>query len=500
MSQKRPKYHFTAPKNWINDPNGLIYLDGVYHLFYQHNPYAVDWGHIHWGHAVSTNLLNWEHRPIAIFDTPDFCSFSGSAILDEENSSGFGIGNIAPILLFYTAARKDDYKFQQQHVAYSVDNGQSWRVHEGNPVIPCREKDVRDPKVFWSESADRWVMLLAHAWSHEVGIYHSQNLLEWTQVSAFSVSDAYDCEWECPDLVQLSDPDTGEARWCMIVSIGEGAPTPDSGIQYFLGEFDGTHFTPDLQHGIWIDAGPDFYAAQTWSNLPREADRVVWTAWMSNRNYASKTPASIWRGCHTLPRELCLHNGPDGQIRLAQHPVRELGEASFVQEVVDNTRLEHLARRPMERAIDEGYLNLELSRVSGAGGQFEFRLMQGDSLLFEFKLDYSSGSFQFQRSWGEMMDPPQWETHIKRCFNFEGEFDSLKIFVDESTVEIFSGTGTTVLSSLIFPKSQPISLQLSTEGDLKLSDVVFRMPNTEKGSEREVTSGFSDVNIRRAQA
>lgn len=459
----RPLVHFTAPSNWINDPNGLIWLNGRYHLFYQHNPHSCDWGTIHWGHAISDNLLDWEHLPIALPDTPEFCSFSGSAVIDAGNVSGLGQSGQAPLLAFYTAAKKADYTFQQQHLAYSNDGGLTWQDYAHNPIIACGERDVRDPKVFWSEEAGKWVMLLAIAWKHQVGIYHSDNLLDWEQVSAFEVAETYVGEWECPDLVQLTDPVTGASRWCMLVSVGEGAPAGDSGIQYFLGHFDGTHFHAEEDHGRWIDAGPDFYAAQSWSNLPLAQNRVVWTAWMSNRAYAARTPAPVWRGCHVLPREMVLHTDPAGTIRLAQHPVVELAARAPIAQDIAGVAVGPPGGTLWQQELADRQLDLSLAGLDASDGCVRLTLHQGDHRLCLIEIDYRAGEWRYIRDWAHFANPGKDTVSLASPFRFPGEFRDWRVIVDDTTLELFSGTGTTVLSLLLFPEAGPIAARLEAD-------------------------------------
>lgn len=470
----RPLVHFTAPSNWINDPNGLIWLNGRYHLFYQHNPHSCDWGTIHWGHAISDNLLDWEHLPIALPDTPEFCSFSGSAVIDAGNVSGLGQNGQAPLLAFYTAAKKADYTFQQQHLAVSNDGGLTWQDYAHNPIIACSERDVRDPKVFWSDEAGKWVLLLAIAWKHQVAIYHSANLRDWEQVSAFEVAETYVGEWECPDLVQLTDPVTGATRWCMLVSVGEGAPAGDSGIQYFLGHFDGTHFHAEEDHGRWIDAGPDFYAAQSWSNLPDAQNRVVWTAWMNNRAYAARTPAPLWRGCHVLPRELALHTAADGVLRLAQHFVAELEARTQILEDYATIAVSHEGGAVLQRKLDDRQLDLTLTGLDAPDGCVRLTLHQGEQRLCLIEIDYRAGEWRYIRDWAHFADPGKDTVSLTSPFRFAGEFRDWRVVVDDTTLELFTGTGTTVLSLLLFPEAGPIDARLDAEGAVCAERLVLR--------------------------
>ena len=293
----RPRLHATAPRGWLNDPNGLIHVDGVYHLFFQHQPDAIDWGPMHWGHAVSRDLISWDSRPIALAPDADGVVYSGSAVQLDD-------GTLAAI---FTNVAQDGT--QDQRLALS-DDGESWVRHPGNPVLvaPHGEHDFRDPKVLRHEG--HWVMVLAAG--QEVRFYSSPDLLAWTETGSFGREHgAHGGVWETPDLLRFGD------RWVLTVSVWDGGPCGGSGTQYFVGSFDGGTFTCDdpPERTRWVDLGPDFYAPQSWSGLPDE--RVLWLAWMSNWAYAGQVPATTWRGVMTVAREVSF----DGAL----HPAATSG-------------------------------------------------------------------------------------------------------------------------------------------------------------------------------
>ena len=324
----RPQFHFSPAQHWMNDPNGLVWSAGEYHLFYQYYPGDIKWGPMHWGHAVTRDLTHWEHLPIALYPDTLGYIFSGSAVADTQNTAGFRTGTEAPLVAIFTyhdmageqAGRKDH---QSQGIAYSNDRGRSWIKYAGNPVIANPgAKDFRDPKVFWHAATQRWVLILAQG--DRVVLYTSPDLKQWTPASEFGLGyGSAGRPWECPDLFELPVAGTAEKRWVMLVSLGTGAPNGGSGTEYFIGQFDGKIFTPDdlPTTTLWFDYGRDNYAGVTWNNGPD--DRRLFIGWMSNWQYAQEVPTTPWRSAMTVPRTLHLQKTPAG-IRLVQQPVREL--------------------------------------------------------------------------------------------------------------------------------------------------------------------------------
>src|SRR5262245_12289899 len=279
----RPQFHFTPPTNFMNDPNGFVYYQGEYHLFYQHNPYGKTWGHMSWGHAVSPDLIHWRHLPIALFEENEIMVFSGSAVVDWKNSSGL-CKNPDPadrscLVSFYTGHGRGK---QTQNIGYSNDRGRTWTKFSGNPAIDINSKGFRDPKVFWHEPSRKWIMITVLAGEHKVRFYGLTDLKKWSALSDFGPAGATGGAWECPDLFELSiDPGQHESRWVLIVNIYPGGVTGGSGGQYFIGKFDGTRFTndnPDSQK-LWVDHGKDFYAAVSWSDIPVSDGRRLCLGW-----------------------------------------------------------------------------------------------------------------------------------------------------------------------------------------------------------------------------
>ena len=340
----RPLAHFTARDTWINDPNGLVHLDGVYHLFFQTNPYGSVWADMSWGHATSTDLLTWDERPLAIERTDEELVFSGSAVHDAEGRSGLA-GPGRPVLVaFYTSAYTPPSPragIQAQSLAFSVDGGETWERHAGNPVLDRGSSDFRDPKVFRYGGADgHWVMVTVEALEHRVLVHTSTDLLHWTFRSDVGPLGAVGGVWECPDLFPLTVRGTGETRWVLVVSLNPGAVAGGSGTQYFVGDFDGAVFTPERfavpaagaagapDHPVpdddegwhdWLDHGRDFYAGVSWNDAPD--GRRLLIGWANNWDYANTTPTHPWRSTMSLVRELDLVRLADGRLRVAQRPV-----------------------------------------------------------------------------------------------------------------------------------------------------------------------------------
>ena len=335
LERYRPQYHFTPAVNWMNDPNGMVHYDGEWHLFYQYNPFGAKWGHMSWGHAVSPDLVHWQHLPVAIPEVDGVMAFSGSAVVDWENTTGVGRDGRPPLVAIYTGHRTDRPS-QSQYLAYSTDRGRTWTRYAGNPVLDVGSAEFRDPKVMWHAPTRRWVMTVVLATEHTVRFYGSPDLKTWTPLSDFGPTAATGGVWECPDLFELPvDGDATDTRWVLIVNLNPGGIAGGSGGQYFVGRFDGTRFvadqdgggaapaSPDPRGALWLDHGRDFYAGVTWSDAPKGDGRRVLLGWMNNWQYANDIPTAPWRSAMSVPRALSLTRTPAG-IRLVQTPVREL--------------------------------------------------------------------------------------------------------------------------------------------------------------------------------
>jgi fructan beta-fructosidase len=459
--QYRPQIHFSPRAHWMNDPNGMVYNDGIYHLFFQYYPDSTVWGPMHWGHATSSDMIHWEERPIAL--DPDSLGyiFSGSAVVDIKNTSGFGKDGKAPLVAIYTShniagERAGTNDFQTQSIAYSLDNGNTWTKYESNPVIKNPGiKDFRDPKIMWYEEQKKWIMILA---VHDhVSFYSSPNLKTWTKESDFGQNiGAHGGVWECPDIFSLADD--GKKVWVLISSINPGAPNGGSGTQYFVGFFNGKVFTPVDTSTRWIDYGADDYAGVTWSNT---GERKVFLGWMSNWDYAQVVPTVEWRSAMTIPRELRLEHVGDS-IFLASKPVQELNQISFDRSTVNNMKdtnrkLNIPARIDLdiENAND---FSITLSNDNGEEVVIGFDKKQNQYFIDRTK----SGNTAFYKSFAAKHTAPRLTA---------GENMNISLIIDVASVELFADDGLTVMTEIFFP-SKPCD-QLHVQSTVPVKTISF---------------------------
>ncbi|WP_411028908.1 glycoside hydrolase family 32 protein [Spongiimicrobium sp. 3-5] len=461
----RPQYHFSPQEKWMNDPNGLVYHQGVYHLFYQYYPDDIVWGPMHWGHAVSKDMVYWEHKPIALFPDEHGYIFSGSAVVDKENSSGFGTMENPPLVAIFTyhlsegeEAGRNDY--QTQGIAYSLDNGDSWAKYGGNPVIPNSGiKDFRDPKVFWNNKINKWTMLLV-AGDH-LQIWDSDNLKEWEKVSEFGhTQGAHGGVWECPDMFPLKVEGTDEEKWVLLISINPGAPNGGSGTQYFVGDFDGKRFTTDQQKPRWIDWGTDNYAGVTYNNIPN-GDRIF-IGWMSNWQYARDTPTKKWRSAMTVPRKLSLKKIGD-KHELINYPLKSL-------DTLLQTQLsKQLTIGGMEKdSVSFDHFNQTQVKFKTLARNFmlSFKNTKGEETVIHFDgknskvvLDRTaSGNKDFQVDFGKT-------PHYMPVDNLPEGLLEIRILIDWSSVELFVNGGQYVMTDQIFPTENYSLLELQNTSE-----------------------------------
>ncbi len=623
----RPQFHFTPQRNWMNDPNGMVFYDGEWHLFYQYNPLGDRWGHMSWGHAVSRDLVRWEHLPLALAEADGIMIFSGSAVVDWKNTSGFGADGKPPLVAIYTGHREGR---QDQRLAYSNDRGRTWTNYAGNPVLDVKMADFRDPKVFWHEGSSSWVMTVALAKEQKVHFYTSPDLKAWRYVGEFGPAGAIDGLWECPDLFPLPVRGGG-VKWVLIVNINPGGPAGGSGCQYFVGEFDGATFTPDplpaglaefvpqgtlladfekgygdwraegdafgtesargalphqqpvggfkgerlvnsfndgdqtqgtltsppfkitakhlnfligggaheqtrvdllvegrvvrtasgrererlawhswdvseligrkaeiqvvdkhsggwghisLDHvlladeparsasetALWADYGADFYAAVSWSDVPREDGRRLWLGWMSNWNYANEVPTSPWRSAMSIPRELLLVETADG-LRLKQSPVAELkslrGQAlSFAGGTAEETnawvRKHDVRSGPMELSFV----------IEGGQGSAGVKLYSRKEQATTISVDRQGGRVLVDRTQsGQIAFHPKFANVQSVALPRKNDRVALRLFVDTSSVEVFVNDGEQVITSLIFPAPEGSGIEFFAPEDSRISAV-----------------------------
>ncbi|MFW5988185.1 MAG: glycoside hydrolase family 32 protein, partial [bacterium] len=433
----RPQIHFTPPKNWMNDPNGLVYYQGKYHLFYQHHPYSNVWGPMHWGHAVSDDLLHWEHLPIALApDSETGMAFSGSAVVDYKDSSGFFDGGSGLVLIYTSTLPDSAGGHQQQCIAYSKDDGQSWIKYKENPVIKNKTKvDFRDPKVFWHNRTGKWIMALVAG--DRVEFYSSLNLKEWNYLSEFGAErGSHGGVWECPDIFPIEVKE--QEYWILKVDVQKGAIAGGSGGQYFIGHFDGEEFIEidNFNEVNWLDYGQDFYAAQSWNNLPDEGKRNVWLGWMSNWDYANEVPTEIWKSAMSIPRELKLIR-ENSELRLLQQPIKELKELRRIKYQFKNIKINH-QKNKLFKDINSP---LEVSSIINLDHKTDFEFS------FSFKKNKLSLKYNSENN-KIILNRKDAASDFHPDFRAEQniKIDELKklklqIFIDWSSIEVFINDG-----------------------------------------------------------
>jgi sucrose-6-phosphate hydrolase SacC (GH32 family) len=440
----RPRVHFTPARNFMNDPNGLVFYDGEYHLFYQHNPFGDRWGHMSWGHAVSRDLLHWEDLPVALREEGGVMIFSGSAVVDRDNTSGLCApqgDRRACLVAVYTG---HGHGKQTQNLAYSTDRGRTWTKYAGNPVLDLNLKEFRDPKVFWHEPTRRWVMLTVLADQHKVRLFASPDLKRWETLSDFGPAAATGGVWECPDLFPLPvDGDAADVRWVLDVDLNPGGLAGGSGGQYFVGTFDGTRFTSenDPATTLWVDHGKDFYATISFSDIPPSDGRRIWMGWMSNWLYANEEPTSPWRGAFSVPRQLALRRTPDG-VRLVQSPVKEL---ESLRETPEPVALGGTASLPpaadLQIELRKGaWQETGLRLANGAGEEVVVGVVAEPPQVFVDRRRSRATAFH-EAYPGRHAGPVRWR---------DGTI-SLRVIFDRSMLEVFANDGETVISDRVYP-------------------------------------------------
>lgn len=603
--QFKPSIHYSASSNWINDPNGLVYYQGEYHLFYQYNPYGNQWGNMSWGHAVSTDLINWEELEVAIPYQNNIMAFSGSAVIDWENSSGFGENNNPPMVAVYTGYNPNT-RIQDQRIAYSLDNGRTFTEYSQNPVIDLQSTEFRDPKVFWHADSQKWVMVVALATERKISFYTSNNLKDWMHTQDFSPFGDISGVWECPDLFQLDVKDSTEKKWMLMVSMAPGKA------QYFIGEFDGVNFVLDeeslaetdnlitnfeqnnyagwiksgtafgtepalgtLQNqqlvsgylgnglvntflngdgttgsltspdfiierdflnflvgggnhtndtyvsleiegtevyrisgknseqmewvswdttayigqngrlkiidtatGGWghiladhfvqsntakenygpnfVDYGMDFYAAQSFSDIPDQDNRRIWLAWMANWDYAGVLPTSPWRGSMTIPRKLSLIKIND-RYRLSQQPVDELLKMREDKTTLTDFNIEDLNSFFQGKNHDVYELNLELD-ISNTE-IFEINIFTSENNESKLTINRVSNTISFDRSNSGLLVDNNTFSQIQEVYFEPSNFLDITLIADKSSIEIFAQNGTIVLSNVVFPNGNGLNFK-----------------------------------------
>jgi fructan beta-fructosidase len=462
----RPQYHFTPAVNWMNDPNGLVYYAGEYHLFYQYNPFGIKWGHMSWGHAVSPDLVHWRHLPVAIPEENGVMAFSGSAVVDWNNTSGFGRAGKPPLVAIYAGHRE---KNQSQYIAYSTDRGRTWTRYAGNPVLDIGSADFRDPKVFWYAPDKRWVMVVALSPERNIRFYGSPDLKQWTQLGEFGPAGAVGGVWECPDLFELPvDGDTKNTRWVLIVNLNPGAIAGGSGAQYFVGDFNGSRFTAEASDStsaaLWADYGKDFYAAVSWSDMPPADGRRIWIGWMNNWQYGGEIPTSPWRSAQSVPRTLALRTTRDG-LRLVQQPVAELQRLRSSRRHLGPQAIPEGSTPLASRGIGGKALEIIAELEVGTASELGLKVRTGRDEETVIGIDPRAGQLFVDRSRsGQVGFHPEFSGRHTAPLPLKNGRVRLHVFVDWSSVEVFAGSGETVITDQIFPSPDSKGVALYAKG------------------------------------
>lgn len=469
--QYRPQYHFSPESGWMNDPNGLVYYEGEYHLFYQYYPDSIVWGPMHWGHAVSRDLIHWKHLPVAL--SPDSLGyiFSGSVVIDINNTSGFGSVEKPPMVAIFTyhdpvLEKSGSNTFQSQGIAFSLDKGRSWTKYSGNPVLKNPGiRDFRDPKMFWNPDVKKWELIMAV--KDRVHIYSSADMKTWTFESEFGKDiGAHGGVWECPDLFPIKIAWTEVVKWVMLVSINPGGPNGGSATQYFTGNFDGHKFVPDETEVKWVDLGRDNYAGVTWSNIPENDGRRIFIGWMSNWDYATVVPATSWRSASTIPRELILLLD-NGHYFLTSLPLSELGglriksDTASVRMQTFNGEKE-IPTRNVSLMQSELLFGFELTSSPSDTVGIILENSNKEKLIIGYSKSHkqfyvdrrAAGNSGFSKEFGRISTAPY----------DAGPVLKLHLFIDASSVEVFVDDGRLVMTNLIFPGEKFTNLKLFSKG------------------------------------
>jgi fructan beta-fructosidase len=469
--QYRPQIHFSPKEHWVNDPNGMVYYDGIYHLFFQYYPGGTTWGPMHWGHATSTDLIHWAEQPIALYPDSLGFIFSGSAVVDANNTSGLSANGKIPLIAIYTShdpggrkAGRNDY--ENQSIAYSLDNGKTWEKFSGNPVLKNPGiTDFRDPKVMWYEPAKKWIMTLAT--KDRITFFSSPDLKNWKKESEFGNGlGAHGGVWECPDLFPLNH--NGKKIWVLVVNINPGGPNKGSATQYFLGDFDGNKFIPNSTETKWLDYGPDEYAGITWSNT---GDRKIFLGWMSNWMYANQVPTVKWRSAMTIPRELKLQE-IDDKMYIASAPVQELSSIQNYSIVRENIKLKKVT--DFSDMFNQFSLPCKIDFQTRKSESFIISLFNSKGEKLEIGYDKQMNEYFIDRTKAGRADfnDEFAAKHTAPRFSHKKELEMTLIF-DESSVELFADDGLSVMTEIFFPETPFNKITISAEKKFKISRIGF---------------------------
>ena len=466
----RPAYHHTPQYGWMNDPNGMVYADGVWHLCYQWNPYGSKWSNMTWGHSTSRDLIHWQHHAPTIVPDGLGTIFSGSSAIDHTGSAGYGKDAIVAL---YTAAAAS----QMQSLAYSTDGGKSFVKYPANPVITM-ETEARDPNMFWNEERGEWVLLLAHASEKEMLVLTSPDLKKWTLASRFGKGEgAQGGVWECPDLFELTVEGTDEKKWVLVCNINPGGPFGGSATQYFVGDFDGKTFIADTDADgkiptKWMDYGKDHYATVSWSDAPEGRRTVI--GWMSNWQYAAEVPTMQYRSANTLPRDLGLFRDTDGQCYLKVVPSPEMDELrGQLHKQLRQVNVKSVETSVSLPTASDGIceIMLEIEARKGQSVMLALSNKAGDKVVMKYDVDAETLAFDRTRSGNVSFSQDFPAVTVSPTHRHDGKL-ALRLFVDRSSIEVFEQEGRLAMTNLVFPNSPYTHLSVSTtKGKAKVKNL-----------------------------
>lgn len=476
----RPQFHYSPAEHWMNDPNGMVYYEGEYHLFYQHYPEASVWGPMHWGHAISKDLVHWEHMPIALYPDSLGYIFSGSAVVDWKNTSGFGTAENPPLVAFFTYHNPDieqakQIEIESQGVAYSIDKGRTWIKYDKNPVLKNPGiRDFRDPKVFWHEESGQWIMSVASG--QTITFYGSKNCLDWSFLSEFGKGQGcHDGVWECPDLLPLKVKDSDETKWVLLVNINPGGPAGGSATQYFVGDFDGKTFTSDQKKTFWMDHGKDNYAGVTWSDAP--GGRQILIGWMNNWEYAGAKPCVKWSGAATFPRELGLVKDESIYL-LTSEPVKELDALYGESVTLDAMKVSKSALLSDKFEFGKAPIEIKLTfnqkdnTQLGFASRYGVRLKNNKGEYITIGYENVDKLFYVDRTnaVGEVFSDKFASVHSVPYIVNTPEVE-WTLLIDVASVEFFTAGGRVVVTDVFYPSEPFDTIELFTEnGNVELVD------------------------------
>ena len=460
----RPLVHFSPLRNWMNDPNGPIYFEGEYHLFFQYGPAGEYPSHIGWGHAVSKDLLHWQELPVALSEANGAAVFTGSVVVDARNTSGLCQGGRACLVAIYTAnSGEGPTQHETQEIAASQDRGRTWSRYAGNPVLDLHMSDFRDPSVAWNDATHSWLMEVSLPNQHQIAFYTSPNLKQWTRLSTFGPAGTVSGQWECPNLLRVSSADTRQSLWALKVGINPGALQGGSGEQYFLGSFDGQTFVPSSEPGAhgWTDYGKDSYCAIGYNNLPA-GETTTLIGWMDNWQYSGQTPTFPWRGQMTLPRRVTLLRDAAG-ITLAQRPVVEplrSGAATPIDlQAAAGSVTSPVAFPPDSDALSGSVpAELQLRFMPADADSFGIRLYSDLDHWTEVGYDVRQLRLYVDRTHSGVSIAPGFAARIEAPVTASRPYN-LQIVVDRTSVEVFAQDGSIAMTNLIFPTSTALLVQ-----------------------------------------